>query len=290
MYSKSFLRIALTLALSLFGFLAVYAENASGAVFKWKPFNILVVVIICIIAAVMLYLWRVTDMLVKNYRNDLIKLQGLEPDKEPERKTLWEIIQQKAWNIVPIEDEKNVLLDHGYDGIKELDNRLPPWWLYMFYLTIIWGVGYLYVYHFSDIGQSTHEVYAAEVSEAEYERIIFLEKQANLVNESNVVALDGDSDLAEGKKLYLSSCASCHGQLGEGGVGPNMTDKHWIHGGGISNVFKTIKYGVPDKGMIAWQDQMQPAAMQKIASYILTLEGTNPPKGKAPQGEIWTGE
>ena len=93
--------------------------------------------------------------------------------------------------------------------------------------------------------------------------------------------------MGQGELIFKSFCAACHGQKGEGTVGPNFTDEYWIHGGGIQNVFKTIKYGVPDKGMIAWAAQLKPADMQKVASYILTLKGTNPPNPKAPQGEIW---
>jgi cytochrome c oxidase cbb3-type subunit 3 len=85
----------------------------------------------------------------------------------------------------------------------------------------------------------------------------------------------------------MANCAACHGQKGEGVVGPNLTDAYWIHGGGIKNVFKTIKYGVPAKGMIAWETQLSPSQIQKVASYVLTLQGTNPPNGKAPEGEIW---
>jgi cytochrome c oxidase cbb3-type subunit 3 len=90
--------------------------------------------------------------------------------------------------------------------------------------------------------------------------------------------------------VYLNSCAACHGQAGEGNVGPNLTDAYWLHGGGIKNVFKTVKYGVPEKGMIAWEKQLSPAQIAQVSSYILSMQGTNPPNAKAPQGELWTDE
>ena len=98
---------------------------------------------------------------------------------------------------------------------------------------------------------------------------------------------DEGSDARRGAPARCAGGWPCHGQKGEGLVGPNFADEYWIHGGGIKNVFKVIKYGVPDKGMIAWQAQLKPADMQKVGSYILTLQGTNPPNPKAPQGTIW---
>ena len=103
-----------------------------------------------------------------------------------------------------------------------------------------------------------------------------------IVSESSLVA--------EGELIFKNSCAACHGQLGEGGVGPNFTDDYWIHGGGIKDLFKTIKYGVPEKGMISWQSQLKPGDMQNVASYILSLRGTNPPNQKEAQGALWTGD
>lgn len=107
------------------------------------------------------------------------------------------------------------------------------------------------------------------------------------VDENSVVVLTDAGAIAAGKGIYDGNCASCHGVAGEGLVGPNLTDAYWLHGGGIKNVFKTIKYGVPAKGMIAWQNQLNPEAIQKVSSYIVTMQGSNPANAKAPQGEIW---
>lgn len=200
-------------------------------------------------------------------------------------------LRKKYWeNPVPREREGDITLDHNYDGIKELDNHLPPWWVNMFILTIIWSVGYMWYYHWGGGGANQDEQYKQQVETAKKEIAQALAGKANAVDESNVTALTDAGAIGEGELIYKNVCAACHGQKGEGTVGPNFTDENWIHGGGIKNIFKTIKYGVPEKGMIAWSSQLKPSDMQKVASYILTLKGTNPPNPKAPQGEIWTGE
>lgn len=200
-------------------------------------------------------------------------------------------LRKKYWeNPVPQEREGEITLDHNYDGIRELDNHLPPWWVNMFILTIIWAFGYMYFYHWGGGGVNQAEEYKQEVETAKKEIAIALAGKANAVDESNVVALTESADLGQGELIFKSTCAACHGQNGEGTVGPNFTDEYWLHGGGIKNVFKTIKYGVPEKGMIAWSSQLKPSDMQKVASYILTLKGTNPPNPKAPQGVIWQDE
>jgi cytochrome c oxidase cbb3-type subunit 3 len=186
---------------------------------------------------------------------------------------------------VPVAREKEIDLGHEYDGIRELDNRLPPWWVGLFYVTLIWGFAYFVYYHVLDKGPLQEEEYAIEMALAEKEKEAYLSKAAEKVNETNVKALLSDADLSKGKQIYSTYCAACHGNAGEGGVGPNLTDKYWLHGGGIKNIFKVIKYGVPAKGMISWQTQLKPSEIQQVASYILTLQGTNPPNAKEPQGQ-----
>lgn len=210
------------------------------------------------------------------------------PEVETENwfKKLW----QKANAFVPVAEEADVMLDHDYDGIRELDNKLPPWWLYMFYATILFAAVYLKVYHFSDGAKGTEEVYAEQMREAEIQRNLYLSRQANLVNEKSVEALTDPKDLAVGKSIYDANCVVCHGQQGEGGVGPNMTDEYWLHGGSIKDVFRVIKYGVPDKGMISWSNQLRPVDIQKVSSYIMTFGGTNPPNAKEPQGKLYKAE
>ena len=126
-----------------------------------------------------------------------------------------------------------------------------------------------------------------EMKEAEVAVARYLANQADQVDETNVELLTDEASLAAGEAIFLGKCATCHGNLGEGGVGPNMTDEYWIHGGTIVDVFSTVKYGVPAKGMISWRDQLRPQEMQMVSSYILTLQGTDPPNQKAPEGTLF---
>jgi len=191
---------------------------------------------------------------------------------------------------VPIEEEEAILMDHEYDGIRELDNNLPPWWKYMFYMTIIFAVVYLFRFHITGSGPSSQEEYLAQMQEAAEAKEVMMAEATDLISEENVVQLIDATALANGAAIFKGNCATCHGQLGEGGAGPNLTDEYWIHGGGIKEVFSTVKYGVPAKGMIAWESQFSPKQMQEVSSYILTLVGTNPPNAKDPQGELYVPE
>lgn len=203
----------------------------------------------------------------------------------------WTRIRKKYWeDAVPMEREGEIMLDHGYDNIRELDNRLPPWWVNMFLLTIAWAAVYMWYYHWGGNGPSSGEEYKRDVERAKKEIAVAVAGHAAAIDETSVTALTDAGAIGEGELIFKNVCAACHGQKGEGTVGPNFTDEYWIHGGGIKNVFKTIKYGVPEKGMISWQSQLKPSDIQKVASYILTLKGTNPPNPKAPQGEIWKDE
>ena len=210
--------------------------------------------------------------------------------KEAEEPSFADTILHKLTQAVDVEHEEDVLMHHEYDGIRELNNVLPPWWLWLFYGTIIWGVVYLVNVHILGVMPLQAEEYEQEMAQAKEDVAAYLAQFSNLVDESNVTVATDEATLASGESIYKQFCVACHGANGEGGVGPNMTDAYWIHGGGIKNVFKTIKYGVPQKGMISWQSQLKPSEMQAVASYILTLQGTDPPNQKEPQGEIWKEE
>ncbi len=187
----------------------------------------------------------------------------------------------------PVEQESDIDLGHDYDGIRELDNRLPPWWLYGFYVCVLFAIVYLWRYHVSHSAPSSLQEYEMAVREAEVKKAAFLAKAANNVDEHSVKLLTAVSDLDAGQKTFVSLCAACHGKAGEGVVGPNLTDGYWLHGGSINDIFKTIKYGVPEKGMKSWKDDFSPVQIAQLASYIHSLAGTNPPNGKAPQGELY---
>jgi cytochrome c oxidase cbb3-type subunit 3 len=219
----------------------------------------------------------------------MIYFEGRKELQREVKESLFARFRQFVTRSTPIEKEAEVMMDHDYDGIKELDNRIPPWFSWLFYVTIIFSVWYMIHYHVLGTGKLQAEEYEAEVQLAELKRAELIRSGA-FINEETVTLLTESADLQTGKAIYDANCVACHGQYGEGLVGPNLTDDYWIQGGGIKNVFKVTKYGVPAKGMIAWQSQLSPNQMQEVSSYIISLYGTNPPNPKAPEGEKWVEE
>jgi cytochrome c oxidase cbb3-type subunit 3 len=128
------------------------------------------------------------------------------------------------------------------------------------------------------------EEYAIEMKQAAAERNAYLSKSANNIDENSVKASKEASVISAGSAIFQKNCVVCHGDKGQGMVGPNLTDEYWLHGGTINNIFKTIKYGVPEKGMITWEKTLMPKQISEVANYILSLRGSNPPGAKAPQG------
>jgi cytochrome c oxidase cbb3-type subunit III len=186
-----------------------------------------------------------------------------------------------------LSQEQDIDLSHDYDGISELDNKLPPWWTVAFGITILFSIVYLYRYHVSHSAPLQIEELEIAIKRGEADKAAYLAKSAGNVDENTVVMLDA-AGIAGGKALFDGNCIACHGNAGEGNaVGPNLTDKYWIHGGSINDVFKTIKYGVVEKGMKSWKDDFSPIKMAQLASYIKSLEGTNPPNAKEPQGDLY---
>ncbi len=195
-------------------------------------------------------------------------------------------IKNYMMRLTPLEKEQELLLDHDFDGIKELDNKIPPWFNFLFYGTIIWGIIYLVVFHVLGTGQTQSAEYSEEINQAAIERQILI-KTGAFLNEETVVELKDAVALSEGKEIFSKNCVTCHAADGGGIVGPNLTDDYWIHGGGIKNIFTTIKYGVPAKGMISWQTQLDPKKIQAVASYVISLHGTKPANPKAPEGTLY---
>ncbi len=208
--------------------------------------------------------------------------------KMPKAKSRWQSWWEEANALRPIEREAEVMTDHEYDGIRELDNNLPPWWIYGFYLTIAFSAVYLLNYHVMGVSPSSLQEYKNELAYAE-EMKLAMQKTAGVVqiDENKVERLTDPGAIAKGQAKFKSLCSPCHGQSGEGLAGPNLTDDYWIHGGGIVNIYKIIKNGVVEKGMAAWGKQISPQDIQVVASYIMTLHGTNPPNGKKPEGQIY---
>jgi cytochrome c oxidase cbb3-type subunit 3 len=188
---------------------------------------------------------------------------------------------------VPIEEEGELLLEHDYDGIKELDNNLPPWWVYLFYACIIFSV--VYMVRFEIMGADNQEMeLKKEMAQAQIDIAEYKKTAPDLMDEKTVTLLTDPADLAAGKAIYTTNCVACHRPDGGGQIGPNLTDDQWILGGGIKNVFNTLVNGGRDgKGMISWKGTLKPKEMQEVASYVLSLEGSNPKDPKAPEGEVW---
>ncbi|MBJ6111614.1 c-type cytochrome [Hymenobacter sp. BT523] len=177
---------------------------------------------------------------------------------------------------------RDELLDHDYDGIHEFDNDLPPWWKYGFYATIVFAIGYVAYYHVLKTGQLQGAEYAAEMQQAAL-LIAATPDDPNQV--TTYTALTAPAELSSGKSLFMTNCAPCHGASGEGKVGPNLTDEYWLHGGEVNHVYKTIKFGVNGKGMVAWKGKLSGKQILQVASYVLSLQGTKPANAKPPQGE-----
>ena len=186
-----------------------------------------------------------------------------------------------------MEREEDIMLDHDYDGIKELDNVLPPWWVYLFYGTIVFALVYMIRFHVMNEYDQEQE-FKNEVELAELEKSKLPKSAADEISYETVVAVTDATSLAKGKEIFNNACAACHKADGGGLVGPNLTDKHWINGGGIKNIFKLISEGSKNNpSMVAWKANLSATDIQSVSSYILTLEGSNPPDAKAAEGEIW---
>ena len=199
-------------------------------------------------------------------------------------------LMEKLTKTKSADNEDQLLLEHDYDGIKELDNNLPPWWVYLFYASIVFAVVYMVQYEVLGADNQEMEL-RKEVAQAKIDIAEYMKTAPDMMDEKTVTLLTDPADLAAGKEIFTTNCAACHRADGGGQIGPNLTDEQWILGGGIKNVFHTLVNGGRDgKGMISWKGTLKPKEMQKVASYILSLKGSNPPDAKAPEGEVWVEE
>lgn len=289
---KLFLSI-IALGISYGAFAQEVASNAADPHLFQKIMTTSIFIIggLVILAAVLTLLRLSESMsssIVKQYLSDQGK-EGelaLETAKAP-KKPSW---LQRLTAAVPVEKQDEIAFDHAFDGIRELDNRLPPWWVGMFYITIIIGVAFFMYDVVLDMNGSSGDRYEQEMAVAEETKKARLASLGSQIDENSVEQLTDETALAAGQAEFVAKCAACHLADGGGSVGPNLTDKYWLHGGSIQDVFKTIKYGVPSKGMIAWESQLTPPQMQNIASFILSLQGTTPATAKDPQGELYVAE
>ncbi|SHI95166.1 cytochrome c oxidase cbb3-type subunit 3 [Mesonia phycicola] len=287
----SYIRVFLFL---LIGYLLIEytVEVKDGSVFTTYPLAWLVLGIAGLFAvAVELCVGALQSVLYKSLDEEA-KQRYLAAEKESEAKRyVWfKKTYKKLVDTKPIEQEGEIILDHDYDGIRELDNNLPPWWIYGFYASIVFAAVYLLRFHvFNDYNQI--QEYEAEVVEAKIAIAEYKKTAKNLVDINTVELLTEPGDLAAGKNIFQTNCAACHKADGGGGIGPNLTDKYWLLGGGIKNVFRTVtEGGRSGKGMVAWEQTLKPVERAQVASYVLSLQGTTPAEPKEPQGELWVEE
>ena len=293
MQMKKQLSALFTVALPVFTQAQVQAptalnSNATGNLYMEILISVFVLTALVILLAAlsMLKAFRVIaeEMLnPKPYADPvLIHAQVISDVKEEKKATpgIW----VKLLGLKPLSEEKDIMMDHQFDGISELDNPTPAWFMWLFYSTIAFAFVYMIYYHVLDYGMMQEEEYAVEMAAAKADRDIFLASSANNIDESTVKENQDPAILAAGKSLSTTNCVACHGDKGQGSVGPNLTDPYWIHGGTIGSIFKTIEYGVPEKGMISWEKTLSPKQMSDVSNYLISLKGSNPPNGKAPQG------
>ena len=259
------------------------------AIFEYPITQFFMLMVLLILIAIELILKSIENVMFQTLSEEA-KERYLEA-KSSQYEWAW---GKKVWSKLtgnkPIEKEGEIILDHNYDGIRELDNELPPWWVWMFYATIIFGVVYLVRFHiYGDYDQTLEyeqEVAAATLAIEEYKKTA-----KGLVDANTVELLTDASDLSAGKAIFETTCVACHMADGGGGIGPNLTDENWILGGGIKNVFNTVSEGGRDgKGMVSWKQTLKPVEIAQVSSYLLTFQGTTPANPKDPEGDIWVDE
>ena len=184
------------------------------------------------------------------------------------------------------ENEKDQLIKgHDYDGIQELNNPLPGWWLMTFYITIVFAVVYYSYYTFFG-GPTLDEELGQKMSVIQSEQQMAEEEAPVKSNEDYIALLNNPEVLEKGKAEYMLKCMACHGDKGQGLIGPNFTDEYWIHGNGtVAAILEVANNGVADKGMPAWKGVIPEDTLEAVAVYIYSLYGSNPEGAKPPQGE-----
>lgn len=180
------------------------------------------------------------------------------------------------------EQHADVPLDHSFDGIQEYDNRLPNWWLFTLYGSIVFSVGYWLFYETFAVGRTQDQAWQREeelAAQAQIER----EMGQEVTEESLLLMTKVPAQVEAGARIFQQKCVQCHGPLGGGDIGPNLTDDSWLHGPAPLQIYGTVMNGVLDKGMQAWKDQLGPVRVRQVVAHLLSIQGTNV-KGKAPQG------
>ena len=291
-------RLMIAIMLSLSTFVAFAQETPPATNFWNDPINhpmfsiyvamALIIIVTLLVAFTGIYMVRIVNMLAEHSERERAEKKGVPSVPRP---GWWSRFSRQMNASVPLEEESTIELDHSYDGIKELDNHLPPWWKWLFYATAVWAVIYMIVYHVSDSYPLMIQEYDEEMASAEQEIRKFKASMPQEAFDENSLTYSPDADiLAKGKVVFNNmNCGSCHRTDGGGNaIGPNLTDEFWIHGGGITQVFQTIKNGAVEKGMPAWGKSLSPQDVRNVTFYVMSLQGTNPANPKAPQGEKFT--
>lgn len=287
-----YVRIPLLYAI-MFAVLEYFIDSGDRPAFIKYPivalFHVVFIFLLIAIEVVLNSVDKVSYQLLTPEEKAQYDLEQTKPIAQQEAFKKW---MKKFTASKSINEEADVLLDHDYDGIKELDNVLPPWWVGLFYATIIFALVYLVRFHIMDEYNQDQE-FATEMQIADKAVEEYLKTAPDVMDKDKVTLLTDASAIAEGKTLFDANCVACHKADAGGAIGPNLTDEFWINGGGIKNVFNTImEGGRPGKGMIPWKDQIKPTQIQKIASYVLSLQGTNPKDAKPvePEAKEWKDE
>jgi cytochrome c oxidase cbb3-type subunit 3 len=254
------------------------AEDTAGPAAKTAGLPVDIYILLIIVGLELILILALAKML----------LQFLHTQKEQAIRTpKLQLSFSRLNQTVALEEEHLLDMNHDYDGIRELDNKVPAWWRYAFYASILFGIVYLYrMFGNESIPGQLQELQAAN-RQAALAQEEYLKNAANNIDENNVAMMDAPH-IAAGNALYTKNCLACHGDRGQGGVGPNLTDDYWLHGGNIKDIFKSIKYGWQEKGMKAWKDDFSPQQLAEITSFVKSLHGTNPPAAKEPQGTLFT--
>ena len=271
----------------IFGAVEFFIDSGAQPAFIKHPAVILFLLLILLILIAIEIIVSALENIMLHKLDDEAKAIFL-AEKEKSFKFTW--LKETYQNLLgqtPIEDEAEIILDHNYDGIKELDNNLPPWWIYGFYASIVFAAVYLLRYHVFS-GPSQIDELETELADARIAIETYKKTAKNLVDINTVTQLTEAADLSAGKTIFETNCVACHMADGGGGIGPNLTDPNWILGGDIKSIFKTVSEGGRSgKGMIAWKQQLKPLEMAQVSSYVLTFEGTTPANPKEPEGDVW---
>ncbi|MBK7859897.1 MAG: c-type cytochrome [Archangiaceae bacterium] len=169
-----------------------------------------------------------------------------------------------------------------FDGIEEEDNRLPAWWLAILFITIVFGFGYWFVYHSTTLLETPNREFARLADEQKKKLAL-----QDPISDASLQALAHDPHaVAEGQKVFTTICVACHKADGSGNVGPNLTDRYWIHGNKPTNLYQAVMTGFQDKGMPPWGPQLGPERTRDVTAFVISIQNTNVPNGKAPQGDL----